>query len=296
MAEPQIELRKIRDFGANLSDTFEFIRDHFKSLLTSFLAIAGIFMLLMSVMTGIFESKLMVNFRVLRTGAPGLSGIHDTPFFHPMSFLLYFLGIWVGYTAMHVAAGAYMKFCDEHPGMRPRTEEVWQIFRRYFLRVLLYMIPVALLIAVGALLCLAPGIYLGVVLVPFGWVVMLEEADFGTALSRCFDLIRGYFWISLALYLVTSIIYSFASSMIGLLVAAVSGLLAFFTVRDVSFAVGVASAVIRLFGFVFYLIFLVSALLHYYNLVERRDGVGMKRRIAEIGEAPEPDDSFSPEY
>jgi hypothetical protein len=59
MAEQEIELRKIRDLSLNLNDTFGFIRQNFKPLVISFLAIAGIFMLANSILNGIYQGGVM---------------------------------------------------------------------------------------------------------------------------------------------------------------------------------------------------------------------------------------------
>lgn len=288
MADSKIELRKIRDFGGNLSDTFEFIREHFKPMMSSFVAIAGIFILLMAVMNGILESSLFTSLHTFERAGNGrvpLIWMRLYSGYTSLPSLLYFLSIWVGYTAMLVTIVAYMKYADENGGAAPGIDDVWKIFSRYYLKMLLYMVPVILLIAVGTLLCLAPGIFLAVVLVPFGWVVMTEDAGFSTAVKRCFDLTRDNFWISLCIYLVSTLIYSFAAAIIGMLAGFVSGLAGYITTKDLTSTIGIASSVVRIFGFLFYVIFLVSAGLHYYNLVEKLDAVGMTRRIGQIGES-----------
>ena len=57
MAEQKIELRKIRDLSENLNDTFTFIRQNLKPLVTSFLGIAGIVMLANAIVGGIYQSQ-----------------------------------------------------------------------------------------------------------------------------------------------------------------------------------------------------------------------------------------------
>jgi hypothetical protein len=57
MAEQKVELRKIRDLSENLNDTFTFIRQNFKPLVTSFLGIAGIVMLANAIMGGYTKAR-----------------------------------------------------------------------------------------------------------------------------------------------------------------------------------------------------------------------------------------------
>jgi hypothetical protein len=299
MAEKKTELRKIRDFGANLSDTFDFIRQYFKPLMSAFLGIAGVFMLAMAVMNGVMESSVFSSLRTLqgtgRAGLPLMSAFLYSSYFS-MPFLMNVVSMWVGYTAMLVAIVAFMKYVDQHDGAAPGFEDVWKIFRRYYPRMLLYMIPVTVMIAGGTLLCVVPGIFLSVLLVPFGWVVMTEDAGLSVAVTRCFDLSRNHFWISLAVYMVSTLIYLFASFSIGMVGGLISLLAGYLTDQDLSSKIGVMTAVLRIFGFLFYVIFLVSAGLHYYNLVERLDAVGITRRIEEIGTRPDTDQGHEENY
>ena len=46
-----MELRKLRDFGENINDTFQFIRQEFKPLLKSFFAIAGVLILVTGIVS-----------------------------------------------------------------------------------------------------------------------------------------------------------------------------------------------------------------------------------------------------
>lgn len=286
MAEQKIELRKIRDFGANLGDTFEFIRQNFQPMIKCFFAIAGIFILLQAVSNGVVESQLLSGFT--RSARIGSSSIFDAERmmvgrYLTFPFLFFMILTWLAYIAMQVCIGAYMKYYEQNDKQRPGIEEVWDIFKAYYLKVLIYSIPVYILVIIGCLFCLAPGIYLGVVFVPFAWVIMMEDASLGDGIQRCFELIKQNFWMSLGIYLVTYLIYSFASGIIGVIIGGVSGLLAYFTTKDLSSTVGIATSILRIFGFIFYIIFLVSSLLNYYSLVEKRDAVGMMQRVDQMG-------------
>lgn len=295
MAEQKIELRKIRDFGANISDTFEFIRQEFKPMIRCFFAIAGVFILLQAVSNGLFESSVFAGW--VPSGGAG-SRILDLQRnmrakYLSIPFLIFMILTWLAYTAMQVTIGAYMKYYDTHEKQSPGVEEVWQIFKAYYFKVLIYSIPVALMVAVGFISCLAPGIYLGVVFTAFPWIIMVEDVSLGDGIQRCFALIKNNFWMSLGIYLITYIIYSFASGIIGVIIGALSGLLAYLTTKDISSTIGVVTSVLRVFSFLFYIIFLVSALLNYYNLVEKQDATGIMKRVDQMGlstDASERDD------
>jgi hypothetical protein len=125
MAEQKVELRKVRDFSENLNDTFLFIRQNFKPLVTSFVAIAGIFMLAHSILNGIYQGHVGGAFRDIinrRTTIP-----IDSPFgamFNGTYFALLFLG-WANFVAMNVVVTCYMKLYDTLQGQAPTIEQVW---------------------------------------------------------------------------------------------------------------------------------------------------------------------------
>lgn len=289
MVEQKMELRKVRDFGANISDTFEFIRQNFKPIVRSFFAIAGIFILLQAISSGVFESRVFFNLKQISASGSGnifenrgivLARYLSFPYF------VFIMLTWLAYTAMQVCIGAYMKYYEQNDKQQPGIEEVWNIFKAYYLKVLVYSIPVTILVMVGVLLCVVPGILLGVVFVPFPWVIMMEDASLGDGIQRCFDLIKENFWMSLGIYLVAYIIYAFSSGVIGLFIGLISGLLSHVTATDFTTTIGIITSILRVFGFLFYIIFLVSAMLNYFNLAEQRDATGILKRVDQIGSQP----------
>lgn len=291
MAQPKIELRKIRDFGTNLSDTFEFIRQNFKPLLSSFFAISGIFILLQAISYGTFESNIFRGARIdagIGTNSPNIFfGQNIVTHYFSWPFFTYLFFAWLGFASMNVCVGAFMKYYDQHQGEAPDIEEVWKIFKRYYLKVLILSIPVGIITVFGYFLCLVPGIFLTVVFVPFPWVLIMEDASLGDGIQRCFELNKTFFWLSLGIYLVAYIIYSFASGILVLMIGGLTGIITYLTTKDLGTAIGIAMSVLRVFSYLFYIIFLVSTMLHYFNLVEQRDATGMLNRIDQIGNKPD---------
>jgi hypothetical protein len=283
MAEQKVELRKVRDFSENLNDTFLFIRQNFKPLVTSFLAIAGIFMLAHSILNGVYQGHVSGAFRDIinhRTSTP-----IDSPFatmFNGTYFVLLLLGL-ANYVAMHVVITCYIKLYDIKQGEAPTIEEVWNEFKKYFLKVLVYTIPITLLIIIGCLFCLIPGIYLAVVLTPFTIALIIDDATFGGAWERCFAIIKNNFWPSLGLYLLMYLISVFSAGIISAVLGGITSLISYFTTRDIVTTITIATSVLGVFSFIFYIVFYVSVCLHYFNLSERYDGTGMLRKIDSIG-------------
>src|SRR6266496_5983957 len=116
MAQQKIQLRKIRDFGENFSDTFQFIRQEFKPLLISFTLIGGVFMLANTILTGIFQKEAL---SVLDDMVKGVF-YERTVVFTPTYFILIGVSI-MSLAAMRTVISVYMKYYDEterHPPFR----------------------------------------------------------------------------------------------------------------------------------------------------------------------------------
>lgn len=276
MAEQKIELRKIRDLSENLNDTFTFIRQNFKPLVTSFLGIAGIVMLANAIVGGIYQSQAGYVFRDI------FSNQNDKRFhfsvFSPTYFALVFLG-WINFIAMNVVIACYMKLYNSSQEQSPTIQEVWEEFKKYFFKVLLYTIPVNLITITGFAFCLLPGIYLSVVFAPFPIALIIENQTLGGAWDRCFSIIKDNFWSSLGIYILAYLIYAISAGIISAVIAALTSIVSYFTTKDISATIGIATSVLSIFSFLFYIIFYVSVCIHYFNLAERHDGTGMMQRL-----------------
>ncbi len=283
MAEQEINFRKVREFGDNLNDTFLFIKQNLKGLLGAFFGFCGIFMLGKAIFSGLYESRSFGFLDRLGGGfAAGGQRTAISEIFTPEYFLIIFFS-WLTFVSMRVVLAAYIKFYVENDGLHPSMDQVWVYFKKYFFRVFFYSIPIWVLIIIGTLFCLLPGIYLAVVFTAFDMVLVIEDATMGEAFNRCFLIIKDQFWISLAIYLVALIIYSFGGMIISLLIGGLVGLATYFTTKSIGTTAGVVTSFLNIFSGVFYIVFFVSSAFQYFNLAERHDGTGILQRIDALG-------------
>ena len=175
------------------------------------------------------------------------------------------------------------KFYVENNGAKPAIGQIWELFVNYFFKVLLFSIPLFFLTLIGLVFCIAPGIYLGIVLMPFPLVVIIEDANFGKAFGRCFEIAGGNFWQSFAIYIVATVIYSFGGGIVSLAVGLIIGIAAFFTTNSVGTTAGLVTSILGVFSSVFYIIFFISLAFQYFSLVEKRDGTGILQRLETLG-------------
>ncbi len=294
MVQQKINLRKIRDLSSNLSDTFQFIRQEFKPLMKSFLLIAGVFLLANAIMSGLYQKTAFGFLDSLGSGGFGREAQMINTIFSPVYFIT--IGLtWLSLLSMNVVVACYMKLLMEK-NESPTTEAVWNYFIHYFPKVILYSIPQIILVIIGLVFCLFPGFYLALVFVPFQFIIVLENPDVGTAFNRCFEIIKGNFWISVGIYVVAYLIYSFSSGIIGFIVGALVGVVSYLTTKEISSTVGLVMSVVNIIGYAFYLVFLVSAFLNYCSLAESHDGTGLAARLETIGEKHDLHNNLEEEY
>ncbi|MEO5997355.1 MAG: hypothetical protein ABIN89_11490 [Chitinophagaceae bacterium] len=295
MAAQKIEFRKTRDFGENLNDTFLFIRLNFKPLFNSFFAICGLFMLVLAVFKGVFQSSLtgiiwQGMFKGKTTIARNMEQMYS--FQNLMAVLL----VMLTFISMQVSVGAYVKYYVDNNGKKPGIEEVWTIFRKYFFRIFRYNIVTCVAVTFGCLLCLVPGIYLSVVFIPISLVAMMEDTNFITSYHRCFALIKENFWISFSIYFIVFFISYISWLITGALISLVFNLSGYVTANDMESTTNMVKSFFNIFSFCFYILFLVSVAFHYFNLVEIKDGTGILSRINNIGKHNKDLDSIEEQY
>ncbi|HRI21466.1 MAG TPA: hypothetical protein PLA68_10960 [Panacibacter sp.] len=280
MAQQKIQLRKIRDFGENLGDTFQFIRQEFKPLASAFILISGIFILSSSILGGLYQKQAFGFLDDLKTGTVAPQNTFSNIF--TAGYFIFILVTVLNISAMRTVIAVYMKLYDELDEP-PTLQQVWSLFAKNFFKIFAYSIPQFILIVIGCLFCLAPGIYFMVVLMPYPFVIVNENQSFGDAFSRCINITKENFWISLGTYFIAYLIYSISSGIIGVIVAGVVGVGSYFSTNEISSTAAIATSVLSVVQYVFYIVFFVSVGLQYYNLAELKDGTGLERRLANLG-------------
>lgn len=189
----------------------------------------------------------------------------------------------VTYTVVQTTVAAYLSLYDES-GAAPSVKEVWDKSLKSFLPVFIAGIFAFIMVLVGMIFCLIPGIYLAVVLLPYPFVIVNEKLSVFESFNRCFQLIKGNFWQALGIYFLSYLVVFISASAIGLIIGFIGGLLSYFSTERVDTTVGVVTSILNIIQYLFYLVLFVSIGLNYYNLVERKEATGLSRRIDSFGE------------
>lgn len=308
----RIEYHKTRDFGKKINATIEFIKQNFKPLFKAMLYIAGPPVILGSILM----AQILDNFmNILTYSTQGIDPELDelmgliSPAIGAAIFLV------IGGTALIAVVYDYM-ILYEKQGKDIAVREVWELTKRSFWRVLgtmlLYVLVlmlayVVMLIPTFLLAAISPALtFIGIIIFYAGAVYVVvsfslifivmayEKVNFGTAVTRCFQLIKSKWWSTFGLFIVTSLIQSVISSIFFLPWYIIFILKMLHSTDANTFdEPGVVTQLAGTICLLFYLVIsyllycvpLVALAFQYFNLVELKESKGLMAKIETFGTA-----------
>ena len=291
MTNAPINFKQERDFGDLLNATFSFISLEFKKLATAILYFVVPIFLLTSIAMTIYAVKAQeLAQTIVQGGKPESFAIFAT-----MSSLLGYVGVTMvlSVIASSVLMGTvlgYIKLYIQKGSDGFSIMDVWFQVTHYFLPFLIGTVVVGLVVMVGSVFCLIPGIYLGVSLSIVFCIMIFEEIPFSQAFSRSFRLMKTNWWLTFGVLIVVAIIVYLLS----VLVSIPSILLGFQSILtnfkdghpitlDLSSAFFIVSTLTRLFSRVFLVIPMVITAFLYFNIVEKMEKPSVNK-IDQLGE------------
>lgn len=291
----KVEFRKIREFGDLIGDTFLFLKQNFKPLMTSFFALSGIFIV------GGIISAMIAQLQLVGIAQSAGVAYDDSPrnMLYNVGFT-YFLSIifvLLSYTSMYVSILSYIALYIEKGNVAPTVSEVWAYFKYYFFRMMGSGILIMIFLFLCFMLCLVPGIYVYPAVTLFAPIMILENGSFSHSFDRSFKLLKDEWWITAAAILVINIIF-YAFSTLVQLPAIIIMMVGTFTrgERTITNYYAVISSIAQHISYIFMIIPIVCSALIYHNLVERKENLGLFQRMDELGQNPQADQSIQEEY
>lgn len=200
-----VHLRQVRDFGQLISTTFTFLKQNWRPL---FRAIATL-CLPVAIIGGSFAGGSMATMqRASMTPSDDPMAVFTTMGTTMVTLIPAYLLLFLDFVLLVALVYEYMRAYDkgEHHGIT--TGELW---RRAWPQLGSYFVPVfltGLIIGVGTVLCILPGLYFMTVFALVYACHAFERCGGGASLGRSMQLVSGDFWPTLGLALVILIIYS----------------------------------------------------------------------------------------
>ncbi|MBC8083034.1 MAG: hypothetical protein H7Z21_07460 [Hymenobacter sp.] len=286
----EADFRQERDFGAKVGATFEFLAAHWRPLGKCVLYFVVPPALLMGVAMGLAQTQVL--------GLPGKSPVTQAEQLARLGNLsslgaTYWLGLLamlISYVLLGATVYGYVRVQLALPlGQDVTPRLVWEQVRRLAPRLLLSTFVVSVLCVLGCALLLVPGIYLGVAL-SMVWVIQVFESQgLSTTLSRNLTLVRGKWWSTLGLTFVMSLVIG----MLGLVLqlpqyVAMFGKVLHWSWLGSDVLLLVSNILSSVGQMVLYTPLLVALMFQYFNLVERKEGLGLRSLVDSLGNGPAP--------
>lgn len=322
------DFRRERDFGSKVSVTFDFLRSQFKPFFKclAYFALPGA--LLMGIGLALFMGKATGYYAALFQGARGghipVAGSIDPLAMYRgwggVGFALTTLGALLTFLLLSSTVYAYLRVRLNLPAadtVQPR--QVWAWIRPRLGRValaclLLLALGLGLLVviglAVGGIGMAAGGggavwavlliialyvlmIWLSVCLGLYFPVLWLEDVGPADALRRSFYLIRGKWWSTFGLAFIMVLIqgfmsYMFAIPMYGLMMLDILQLTKTGTSSGSTLPMQAATLLYSGGAVLLLTLPLLAMSFQYFNLAERRDNLGARQQLAQLGQAAAP--------
>jgi hypothetical protein len=279
MSKPAVTLLAKRDFGQKINATFEFLTQNFKPLAKALLTIAGPPALL----TGIIKGVTSIN--ALKT----ISGDEFAEFlkiFQAENPLASLLTLITGIFATCTVYSFITLYEEEGSSVSITPAKIWERLSSSISTVLGSTFIYFIIVILGAICLIIPGIYLGVALAFYQFIIIRERAGATDSLRRSNQLIRGKWWSTFGLMFVMGIIMGILSLCLQIPVAII-GIFKAVTINSMTDANGILlilGNILSALGSIFFQALVATALaFQYYNLVERTQGEGIRADIDSIG-------------
>jgi hypothetical protein len=287
MEKPIIDFRKEREFGDVMNATFAFIGQEFKPLGKALLYYAVPAILFAAIGMAYYQSKALP-----------MSLNPQTVQSNPFGYILEFPGLYLlvivltilSQTMVITTIYSYIKLYVRKGKDNFTLEEVWSGVGKYFFPALLSSLLTGLLAGLGMILCLAPGIFVGVSLILMIPSLIFEEKLFWDAFGRSFDLTKLAWWWTLLLIIVVFIIAGILGMVLQLPASIIIGVSVFqhainqgSTVPESTqtFLV-IYSALSTIVSTLLYTIPYTAIAFQFFNLVEKKERPSLADKISQI--------------
>ena len=296
MNEPNfVQFKKERDLGTMITDTFKFFRLEWKPFFTTILK-AAIIPIVIAILAVIFyTSSFSSIFEGIAYSSYDAYGndpeIQDlsTFFVALIAFLIAYL---VAYALITVSGLSYIRSYIKNKGVvnfedvsMSTKDNFWSFVGLFFLN--------GLIVGIGLILCVIPGIYLSVPLALTTCLLIFEKRSVGDSISESFNLIKGHWWETFGIILVIQIIIGVLGALgdvpatiyqmiqIGIDAGNQDPTAVFEIFSDPIYLILIAIS--YFFKFLLYIVSFVATVFIYYDINEQKNASGSIDMIDSLG-------------
>jgi len=283
----KIKLRKVREFGEIISDTFNFIGKNFSQLVKIFIFFVAPVALISSAISGYAQNQMVSSMQsvtqMLEQDPGAISLEMFSGFFNGYYFISLFLSLFT-YGIIGYVLYTYMKLYEESKSGVVELDSLREGLVGKTLLMTLFLLMCYTIYFFGLMLFIIPGVFLMIASSLLLVVHINENTGFIDSFKRSMSLISGYWWFTFSLFLVVLIILSFVVGFIQLIISLAFGLGTSLLEQEPSTALSIVTAIITFLGYFFNFIMWIMVGILYYSLVEIKEGKNVFEKIDKIGD------------
>ena len=280
MKQP-IELRRLRDFGQIINDSFTFLKDNFKPMMQPLLVICGFFIVLGTI-SSVFTYMNMSTFFNFSFKSTAFQSQEQSIQYIISAFITAFIAI-LTQSFIHLVTMCYISVYLQKNNETPTLFEVWDYFKFYFLRVLGSSIVIAILGGFAFLFCLVPGFYLLPILYLIIPIIVIENSSLGYAFNKSFRLIKGQWWTTFGVIFVFGVIIYVANLIASIPVSVITMGGKFLTLKSFKLPLVIIFSALSNLLLLVYALPTIAICMCYFSLNEEKEGTGLLNRIDRFG-------------
>ena len=292
METQSIKFKQERDFGEIFNTSFAFIRQEFKPLgkaVLYFVLPVLIVAAILNMLVGFEQQKMLNDIGVSNASKfsnPFASMGNIFKYLIPM-MLVYAIGL----TSLRCTIYGYIKLYITKGKDQFSLNELWLEIKKYFFPILGTSILVGIIVGIGFIFCILPGIFLGVSLSIIYMALTFENKGFSDAFGRSFTLTKQQWWATFGLIVVVFIMIYLVSLLLAI-PAMLMGFKSFFTSfksmqnggnMHISTSYYVLTSITALITYVLFSVPFIVLAFQYFNLVEIKEKPSLQEKIEQIG-------------
>jgi hypothetical protein len=277
--EKLVDFKQDREFGDVLNATFVFLKQNFKPLGKVLLIYASPFIIMTAIVYAFFNVSMYSN--ILGSGMNIFNMMGRVSGY---AFLYIVLAL-TSYTIFNGLLYSYVKLYNERGFGNFEPIDVWKLTLKNFFAILGSQIIFGIIVTVGFILLIIPGIYLAVSLSLLLVALIIEGKGFGEAFSRSILLTHKRWWWTFLLLLVIYIIILVINYIFSIPMIILQSTIMFHGGDTQSFKMLYAFfvAFTQVISYISYMIPMIALAFHYYSIVESIERPSLHDEIENIG-------------
>jgi len=276
----KFNFQQARSISETLNSTFTFIRQEFMPLGKAVLFMVGPIVLITSYFS-------MYYFNGIIQGA--MQGSSPQKVLKMIGSPYYWITVALqvlGYIVNMLVVTYYIRFYIQNKRNAPSLNTVWIAAINDLPRIFFYYVVSYLIVILGTLAFVIPGIYLSVGLSLLALVAIHERPGLGKSISRSLKLIKGYWWFTVGVLILAGLV-AYLLQMILQMPFILMGVVVGVNMKSAPSAgmvmnlSGFMSLILNL-GTLFYAIVFVAMNIHYFSQREKKDASGLQQQIEQL--------------